>query len=413
MPEETVVEQAVDVATSLAVLGGAAVAGLVAYLVIVRVGFRIGRADRFAREATARCRWPARTLVVLLSLLAAMPATELGASATGLVTHGLAVAAILAGAWTLLRLAVAVEVTMLDRFDIAGPDNARNRGRQTQVVILRRVASGVIVTLTVAAVLLTFESARTVGTSLLASAGVIGLVVGIAAQPTLGNLVAGIQLAVAEPLSLDDVVVVEGEWGNIEEITLTYVVVRTWDRRRLVLPTSYFMNTPFQNWTRNGSQVIGSIFWEVDHRVPLDELREEFHRQVETHPLWDGDVVVLQVTEARPTVELRGLVTAQTAPMSWDLRCAIREGVLRWLWTHHPEAVPTTRLLEAPAPAPGPDGPHPPPASRYDVRSPGPDTAPNPDPDRTGPFDVVPPVDEAVLRAGGDGDLPAARQDRG
>ena len=182
--------------------------------------------------------------------------------------------------WWALRLALAIEATLLGQLDLDtyGGDYARRR--QTQVIILRRVAAAIIIMLAIGAVLLTFDEARSLGTSLLASAGILSLVAGVAAQSTLGNIVAGIQIAVAEPIKLDDVVLIEGEWGNIEEISLTYVIVRIWDRRRLVLPTSYFINNPVTNWTRGGTDISGTVFWYLDHRTPMEAMREEFLRRV-------------------------------------------------------------------------------------------------------------------------------------
>ncbi|WP_370326204.1 mechanosensitive ion channel family protein [Euzebya sp.] len=391
MPEDTVVEAAVDVVASLAVMGGAVVLAVLLSVIAGRVLFRVSKSDAFARELSQRGRWPARVLAVLVGLLAAMPATELPEALAGRLTHILLIGAIVAGAWTLLRLAVAIEVAMLDYFVPTGTEEQaeerRIKGRQTQVIILRRVASGVIILVTIGAVMLTFESARTVGTSLLASAGVLGLVLGIAAQPTLGNLVAGIQLAVAEPLSIDDVVTVEGEWGNIEEITLTYVVIVTWDRRRLVLPTSYFVNTPFTNWSRRDSQVIGSVVWHLDHRTPVPALRAAFHQRVERSEEWDGDVAALQVIDTTPTtIQVRATVTAQDSIRAWNLRCKLREELTAWLAATHPESLPTTRLVEG---APSPTEPPGPVDPTLPLTIPGPGSASRPDPVRTGEWPVV------------------------
>lgn len=389
MSDSEVVEQAVNVAYSLAVLGASIVGTAILYFAGVRTLFRLGRSDRFAVEATARCKWPARSTAVLGAILVGLPFTRLPEGFVAPFTHVVLVLAIVLATMALLRLSVAIEVAIVDREDLLAEDNARARGRVTKVTLLRRVSTGVIIMMGIGGVLMTFESARTVGTSLLASAGILGLIAGVSAQATLGNMVAGIQLAVTDPLRLDDVVVVEGEWGNVEEVGLTYVIIRTWDRRRLVLPTSYFVNTPFQNWTRDGSQIIGSITWEVDQRAPVGAIRDEFHRQVEAHPLWDGDVAVLQVIEVgSETVTIRGLVTAPDAARVWDLRCAIREGVLTWMARTHPEALPVTRLLEA---VDTPEFVESPPGSGLQRQaSPGPDTPPNPDPTRTGEWPVHP-----------------------
>jgi small-conductance mechanosensitive channel len=360
--EDTAVDVAVHVARSLAIMGGSVVVAVAVYIVAARALFRIRRTDRFAQEATERCRWPGRWTIGLLALRVSLPATELPLALTERLQHGLTIAVICAATWWALRLALAIEATLLGQLDldIYGSDYARRR--QTQVILLRRVTAAVIIIVAIGAVLLTFDEARSLGTSLLASAGVLGLVAGIAAQATLGNLIAGIQIAVAEPIKLDDLVVVEGEWGNIEEISLTYVIVRIWDRRRLVLPTSYFINNPITNWTRGGTDISGTVFWYLDHRTPVEAMRREFLRRVDGHPLWDRKEASLLVTDTREDViEVRAMITAADAWQLWDLRCSIREGMLAWLAAHHPEALPTRRLLEA-APTPdsrAPDAPEP------------------------------------------------------
>lgn len=366
-------------------MGGSVVLAVLVYVVAARTLFRLRVADRFAQEVIERCRWPGRLTVGLLALLASLPATELWEQLTQRLSHGLQIAVIVTATWWALRLALAIEATLLSKLDLDTYGHDYARRRQTQVILLRRVAAALIIMLAIGAVLLTFDTARSLGTSLLASAGILGLIAGVAAQATLGNIVAGIQLAVAEPIKLDDVVLVEGEWGNIEEISLTYVVVRIWDRRRLVLPTSYFVNTPITNWTRGGTAITGTIFWYLDHRTPVSAMREEFLRRVDANPQWDRKGASLLVTDTNETtIEVRGMVTAADAWQLWDLRCALREGMLAWLADHHPEALPTRRLLEA---APTPDAPplSPPPtptsARHADEELPG-------DRDRTMPLDV-------------------------
>jgi small-conductance mechanosensitive channel len=209
--------------------------------------------------------------------------------------------------------------------------------------------------------LLTFPQARAAGTSLLASAGIVGVIVGVTARSTVGNLIAGLQIAFAEPIRLDDAVVVEGEWGNIEEITLTYVVVRIWDRRRLVLPCSYFVEHPIENWTRYSADIVGTVHLHVDYTTPVEEVRAEFERVLAASKLWNGQTAVLQVVDTTErTMVLRALVSADSAPTAWDLRCEVREQLLAWLQQQHPGALPRVRAeLEAPAPqqleAPAPE----------------------------------------------------------
>ena len=185
---------------------------------------------------------------------------------------------------------------------------------------------------------------RQIGASLLASAGVAGLVAGIAARPVLGNLIAGLQIALSQPIRLDDVVVIQGEWGRIEEITGTYVSVRLWDQRRLIVPLQWFIENPFTNWTRNSSQIIGTVFLYVDYRMPLAPLREELARIVEHAPEWDGRVQVLQVTDATErAMQLRVLVSSLDSGLNWDLRCRVREGLLDFMQQHYPQYLPRAR----------------------------------------------------------------------
>jgi small-conductance mechanosensitive channel len=201
-----------------------------------------------------------------------------------------------------------------------------------------------VVLVGVALALMTFPQVRQVGAGLLASAGIIGLIAGVAAQPVFGNLIAGLQIALAQPIRLDDVVIVEGEWGRIEEITSTYVVVRIWDERRLVVPLQWFISNPFQNWTRTSAQLLGTVFLWLDHRAPIPAIRDELQRICEADPRWDRRVCVTQITETdRHTIEVRLLVSARNSGELFDLRCAVREGMLAFLDAHHPQALPRVR----------------------------------------------------------------------
>ena len=223
----------------------------------------------------------------------------------------------------------------------------------TQVSILRRILSVGIIILALGAVLMHFDSFRQLGTGLLASAGVVGIIIGFAAQRTLGNLLAGFQIAITQPIRVDDVVVVEGEWGRIEEITLTYVVVRIWDLRRLVLPISYFIETPFQNWTRTSASILGTVFLHVDYTVPVDAVRTELQRLLEASSYWDGEVWRLHVTDtSERTVELRALMSAADSADAFELRAEIREKLIAFLQRTYPDALPRIRAeVEQPVPA--------------------------------------------------------------
>jgi small-conductance mechanosensitive channel len=238
---------------------------------------------------------------------------------------------IVAFVWAGLRGVGFVAWLVESRFAREG-DPLAARGVKTLVMVLRRVAGAVVILVGGALVLFQFDGMRALGTSLLASAGVAGIVVGLAAQRSLSTLLAGIQLSITQPVRVGDVVIVENEWGTIEEITLTYVVVKIWDLRRLVLPIRKFLEEPFQNWTRTGSDLLGTVFVHADYRVPVGVVRRELQRFVETQPLWDRKVVGVQLTNVTDrTVELRALVSAADAGSAWDLRCVVREFLVELL----------------------------------------------------------------------------------
>ena len=291
---------------------------------------------------------PARWALVLLALrivLPQLPPEAAEATAPHLAT-ALSIGLVLAVAWLIMRSVEAVRLSLGDRLDLEKDDNLSERRILTQVGLLQRLINVVVIVVAVATILLHFESVRRVGAGLLASAGVAGIVLGFAAQRVLGNLFAGIQIAITQPIRVDDVVVVEGEWARVEEITLTYVVVRIWDLRRLVLPISYFIETPFQNWTRTGAQVIGTVYLRTDYTVPVEDVRTAVGQIVEASEHFDGETWRLHVTDlGERGVEMRALMTAANADHAWELRCEVREKLLAWLRETHPEALPRTRIV--------------------------------------------------------------------
>jgi small-conductance mechanosensitive channel len=294
---------------------------------------------------------PSRVLVATVAVLGTLPALELDPLPESRMRHALVLVLVGSIGWLIVAAIGAACEILTARIDTSGPDNLRQRRAKTQATIARGVASVVVGFVTATAMLMTFSQVRALGAGLLASAGVIGVIVGVAAQSTLANLFAGIQIAITEPIRLDDVVVVEGEWGRIEEITFTYVVVRSWDERRVVLPISYFTQTPFENWTRRQAQVLGTVLLHVDYTAPVDELREELGRIMADTDLWDGRDFGLQATDTKDrTLELRIVASAADAPRAWDLRCLIRERLVDYLVQHHPEALPRVRdeLIGAP-----------------------------------------------------------------
>ena len=331
---------AVVVVVVAAAVGALALAGVLHLLL-----WRLRRRSALVAEFIRRAGRPARVTLVLAAVLGALHGTDPAGGWVRPVEQALLIALIAALAWLAGSLAFVVEDAALHRYPLDVPDNRRARKVRTQVTVIRRIAVSVLAAVAVGAALMTFPAARAVGASVLASAGIVGVVAGLAAQSTLSNLFAGLQLAFSDWLRLDDVVVVEGEWGRIEDITLSYVVVHLWDDRRLILPTSYFTGKPFQNWTRSEAPLLGTVELDVDWSVPVEPMREELHRILESTELWDGRVSVLQVTDAvGGFVRVRALVSAADAPTDWDLRCLVRERLVAWLQESAPQALPHTRV---------------------------------------------------------------------
>jgi small-conductance mechanosensitive channel len=246
--------------------------------------------------------------------------------------------------WLSVRCAAAIGEAIIAAHPLDTADNLQARRIHTQARVLARTVMVLIIIIGLGAALMTFPNVRQIGASLLASAGVAGLVAGIAARPVLGNMIAGLQIALSQPIRLDDVVVIQGEWGRIEEITGTYVSVRIWDQRRLIVPLQWFIENPFTNWTRSSSQIIGSVFLWLDYRMPLGPLREALARIVENAPEWDRRVQVLQVTDANErAMQLRVLVSSRDSGLNWDLRCRVREGLLDFVNEHYPQFLPRAR----------------------------------------------------------------------
>jgi small-conductance mechanosensitive channel len=233
---------------------------------------------------------------------------------------------------------------VLQKYRLDARDNLQARAVHTQVMVLKKVALTVIGIFTLASMLMVFDSVRQFGASILASAGIAGIVIGLAAKRTLATLLAGFQIALTQPIRVDDVVIVENEWGRIEDITLTYVVVRVWDERRLIVPITHFIEQPFQNWTRSSSEILGTVFLHVDYHAPIDALRTEFTRILEASANWDGRVNVLQVTEAREhTLQIRALASAADSSRAWELRCEVREQLVAFLQRRCPDGLPRIR----------------------------------------------------------------------
>jgi len=287
---------------------------------------------------------PGRLIIPLLAVSFVPTIVKFPAGILPLVKQTLALLWIVGVAWLVIKLAYAVEDLILSQYALDVRDNLAARRIHTQIQILKKVVIVVVVILALATVLMTFEKVRQLGTTLLASAGIVGIIVGIAAQKSIATLFAGLQMAITQPIRIDDVVIVENEWGRIEEITLTYVVVRIWDLRRLIVPITYFLEKPFQNWTRISADILGTVFLYVDYTVPVEAVRTELRRIVENSPLWDGQVCVLQVTNATErTVELRALMSAADSSSAWGLRCEVREKLIEFIRQNYPDGLPKVR----------------------------------------------------------------------
>ncbi|HVB34295.1 MAG TPA: mechanosensitive ion channel domain-containing protein [Patescibacteria group bacterium] len=290
-------------------------------------------------------RRPVKLILPLLAVVATLPTLPLPHTVTGPARHIVGLGLIASAAWLLIALLGVIDDAVALKFRVDVKDNLSARRVQTQVRVLQRIVVVVVAIVTASIMLMTFPSIRQLGTSLLASAGLAGLIVGLAARSTLENLLAGVQVALTEPIRVDDVVIVEGEWGRIEEIRTSFVVVKIWDLRRLVVPISYFIEKPFQNWTRTTAALLGTVFVYVDYTVPVEAVRQELRRILEeSRDKWDGQVCVLQVTDSKEqTLELRALMSAADSGTAWDLRCQVREKLVAFLQENYPQCLPRMR----------------------------------------------------------------------
>jgi small-conductance mechanosensitive channel len=311
----------------------------------------------FAFSIFTQMRGVTRLGLLILAMFVAIPLAPIGADTASWLARLMLMGLIALVGWTAITALNIGADLYLRQFRLDVEDNLLARKHVTQVRILLRAGDVLVVLVTIGAALMTFEPVRQYGVSLFASAGVAGIVAGLAARPVLSNLIAGVQLAMTQPIRIDDAVIVEKEWGTIEEITSTYVVVRLWDWRRMIVPLSYFIEKPFQNWTREGSALIGSAMFYVDYRAPVGIIRDKLTDIVKASKNWDGRVVNLQVTDAREaTIELRCLMSARSAGQVFDLRCEVREQLVDFLQKNHPEALPRQRTEVAVAAMPEPKG---------------------------------------------------------
>ena len=288
-----------------------------------------------------------RFAVPLLGIILLLPLLKLPSEWTWVTQKGFGILFIVALSFLIIRGVNAVQLALLSQHRLDAEANFSARKIYTQVSVIRKIIVTAVIIIATGSILMLFDPVRQFGTSILASAGIAGVVIGFAAQKTLGNVLAGIQIALTQPIFINDIVVVEGEFGQIEEITLTYVTVRTWDLRRMILPITYFIEKPFQNWSRVSTELLGTVMLYLDYQVPMAELRKELKRLVENNPKWDRKVCGLQATDTKQsTIEVRALVSSTDPGKAFDLRCDVREGLIEFLRRNHPESLPKVRNVD-------------------------------------------------------------------
>ncbi len=333
-------------AVALLGLASAALLALAIHAIAYRIANRMLRRSRPGAAAAfvRRIRWPTRFILLAFFVAAVLPALPIAGDVALLLARIASLSLIAMFGWMLISVVNLGGDIVTLRYNIEIADNLAARRVRTQLDILRRAAVIVVFVITVSIMLMTIPEVREIGVSLFASAGVAGLAIGLAARPVLSNLIAGLQIALTQPIRIDDVVIVENEWGRIEEITSSYVVVRIWDERRLVVPLSYFIEKPFQNWTVKTAQVIGTVIWHLDYTAPIDAMRKKLDEFVRDSKHWDGRVALVQVTNTdKATIEVRALVSAANSGAAWDLRCEVREKMITYLGEHHPQSLPRAR----------------------------------------------------------------------
>jgi small-conductance mechanosensitive channel len=333
-------------AWSVGILGGSVLLAFVARSILFAVLNRLAKRapsllkDSLIRHSERLARW----ILPLLAVVVALPAVPLADAVMRPIRHLVALALIASVAWLFVLASEVVFDVFAGRYRTDVADNLEARKIQTQLRVLRRIVAVLVIVITAGVMLMTFPDIRQIGTSLLASAGLAGLVVGMAMRPTLSSLVAGMQIALTQPIRIDDVVVVDGEWGRIEEIQTTFVIVRIWDLRRLVLPLSYFIENPFENWTRTSADLLAYVPLWVDYTVPVDEVRQELTRVLKSTDKWKGEVNVLQVIDASEhAIQIRALMDARDSGQAWDLRCYVREKLIHFLQQRYPNSLPRLR----------------------------------------------------------------------
>ena len=335
------------VLSGLIIASSVVLLSLLVYFILSRILTRIGKKspDNLFGIVWQKFRYPVLVLILLIDFIILQGVFTPGKGTAPFIGHFIQIAVIFCVTWFLIRSINLAREVILRQYDISEKDNLRARKLYTQFRILERIIIFIVILIAIAIALMTFESIKRIGVSLFATAGVAGIIIGFAAQKLLGSILAGFQIALTQPIRIDDVVIVENEWGWIEEITLTYVVVRIWDKRRLIVPTTYFIENPFQNWTRVSSDILGTVFIYTDYHIPVDKLRKEFTRILEESELWDGKTNVMQVTNATDrSLEIRALMSAADSPTAWDLRVHVREKLIAFLQKNYSGSLPRTRI---------------------------------------------------------------------
>lgn len=328
------------------ILAGAIIGAIIVYFIIYQIFKGIfKRKEGFDPESLKKGRVPFIGLLVILAITFTLPYTDIEDYLNEPVRHAVNLLIIFFLAWLLIKILAIVREVITLTFDIDEENNLRARKAYTKLRILERIIVFLIVIVAIGVALMTFEKIRQIGVSLLASAGLAGIILGFAAQKAIATVLAGFQIAMTQPIRIDDVVIVEGEWGRVEEIHLTYVVVRIWDERRLVVPTTYFIDNSFQNWTRVSADILGTVFIYCDYSVDFEALRAYFLEIIEKEEKWDGRVKVMQVTDSKErTVEVRFLMSSDNSGNAWDLRVSVREKIITYMQREHPGSLPRYRV---------------------------------------------------------------------
>lgn len=335
--------------TALGIVVVAAIIGVVVHWLVYRIVQRLARTTDTSLDESLidHTRNPVRLLIVLGAIFVTLPFME--EAARDLVRQALIFVAIVGVGWLLVGLTVVGQDAVVRRFPSAADTDAEARQIRTQVAVLQRFGAIIIWLVALALALLTIPGVQPLAASLLAGAGVMGIVLGIAAGPLIGNLIAGIQIAFTQPIKIGDVVVIGGEWGHIGEITAAYVVVNIWDKRRLIVPLSKIVNEPVENWTRRTNELLGTVKIYADYRAPVEEIRAEFKRILDDSGIWDGEAWSILVTGASEhTITVRAMYSAPDSSVEWTLRCLVREKLIAFLQEKHPEALPTAREIHGP-----------------------------------------------------------------